>query len=80
MLVRSVLMDIKVPGTKNPLFLICKGVMPTGREQEAKAEKVTHHAASFAIYRMMFKIMVDPSDIAEFVQCRFSIEHAKVTI
>ena len=40
MSVRSILMDIDVPGTKNPLFLVitvnrdgdCKGVLPTGRE------------------------------------------------
>ena len=32
------------------------------------------------MYRMMFETLVDPSDIAEFIRCRFSIEHAKVAI
>ena len=72
MSVRSVLMDIKVPGTEHQLFLVitvnhygdCKGVLSTVREQEAEAEKVALHVVSSVMYRMMFKIMVDSSYIA----------------
>ena len=68
MSVRSALMDIKVPGTEKPLFLVitinrngdCEGVLPTGRVREVEAAKVAHHVASSITYRMMFKTLVDP--------------------
>ena len=88
MSVRSALMAIKVPGTEKPLFLMiitnregeCEGLLPTGRVREAEAEKVPHHIASSVMYRMMFEVLVDPRDIADFIKCRFSIEHAKVAV
>ena len=53
MSVRSVLMDIKVPGTEQPLFLMittnrkgeCEGLLPTGRIRDAEAEMVALHVA-----------------------------------
>jgi hypothetical protein len=86
--VRSVLMDIKVPGTNQPLFLMitssraegCEGLLPTGRIREEEAQKVALHVASSVMYRMMFEVLVDPLDIADVIKCGFSLEHAKVAM
>ena len=32
------------------------------------------------MYRMMFEVLVDPSDIADVIRCGFSVEHANVAI
>ena len=88
MSVRSALMDIKVPGTEKPLFLMitinrdgdCEGLLPTGRVREDEAAKVAHHVASSIMYRLMFETLVDPGDIVDFLNCRFLSEHAKIAI
>ena len=55
-------------------------MLPTGRIREAEAQKVALHVASSVMYRMMFEVLVDPSNIADVIRCRFSVKHAKVAI
>ena len=90
MTIRSILMNIKVKvlGLEKPLFLListnheggCEGVLPMGREREAEATNITSHVASAVMYRMMFELLVDLDDIAQFIRFRFSHEHVKVAM
>ena len=72
MSIRTILMNIEVPSSRKPLFLMIainhegesEGVLHTGREQEAEVSKIATYVASAIMYRMMFELLVEPDDIA----------------
>ena len=57
-----------------------EGIIPTGREREGEATKIAKHVASTIMYCLIFIIEVDPNNIAEFIQTRFSTDQFKVVI
>ena len=71
----SFLMDIMVPSSGKPLSLMIvatgdgefEGVVPTGREHEGEATKITKHVASAIMYYLIFIIKADPEDISKFI-------------
>ena len=88
MSLRSILMEITVPPSGKPLFLVIadtgdgyfEGTFTTGREREGEAIKIAKHVASTIMYRLIFVIEADPNDIAEFIRTRFSTDQAEVTM
>ena len=58
----------------------CEGILPTGREREAEATKISTRVALAIMYHLMFQLDTEPDDIAEFILLRFSEEHIKVVM
>ena len=58
----------------------CEGVLLTGIERESEASKIATHVASVIMYCMMFELLIEPDDIAQFIRYRFPTEHVKVVM
>ena len=80
--------NLEVLRSNKPLFLMittncegkCEGVLLTGREREAEASKIATHVTSAIMYCMMFELLAEPDDIAQFIRYIFSHEHFKVAM
>ena len=80
MSLRSIFMEIRVPSSGQPLFLVIaelgggffEGIVPTGGEHEEEATKIAKHVASTIMYRLIFAIKANINNITEFIRTRFS--------